>query len=74
MKQTAVGFYYLELKKILNNIIVNQEQVNEMVEALEKAKKLEKQQIIEAYEIGSGENTLLPNEDSEKYYNETFKK
>ena len=74
MKQTAVEFYYLELKKILNNIIVNQEQVNQMVEALEKAKELEKQQIVDAYVIGSGENTLLPNEDSEKYYNETFKK
>lgn len=74
MKQTAVEFYYLGLKKILNNIIVTNEQVNEMVSVLEKAKQIEKQHIIEAYEIGSGEDPLLPNEDSEKYYNKTFKK
>ena len=74
MKQTAIEFYHLELKKILNNIIVTKEQVNEMIDALEKAKETEKEQIIDAYVIGSGENTLLPNEDSEKYYNETFKK
>ena len=74
MKQTAIEFYHLELKKILNNIIVTKEQVNEMIDALEKAKAMEKQHIIEAYEIGSGEDPLLPNEDSEKYYNKTFKK
>lgn len=74
MKQTAVEFYHLELKRILNNIIVTNEQVFEMIDALEKSKELEKQQIIEAYEIGSGEDTLLPNEDSEKYYKKTFKK
>jgi len=43
---------------------------------IEKAKEMEKQQIIDAFESGvydGGENVSQYNMNSEQYYNETFK-
>ena len=45
---------------------------NANVEIIEKAKEMEKQQIIEAH--NNGKNILPPNESAEQYYKETFGK
>lgn len=63
MKQSAVKYLYEKLfweKLELNDI------------DFEKAKEMEKQQIIDAFNEGKYENTGYG--DSETYYNETFKK
>lgn len=64
MKQTAVEWLKFRYK---NNI-------NLMDYDFEQAKEIEKQNIIDAYTIGGCENDLLPNEEAEQYYNETFNK
>ena len=38
-----------------------------------RAKAMEKQQIIDAHTIGQDENPIFPNNQAEQYYNETFK-
>ena len=66
MKQTAVEWLY----RWLND---NQEEtIEEAIEAFEKAKAMEKEQIVNAYD--EGEYDCGCNGDSEQYYNKTFKK
>ena len=60
MKQTAVEWFFNELQRMQYFI------GNDMVEAYNQAKEMEKQQIIDAYKEGVGF--------AEQYYNETFKK
>ena len=45
----------------------------EAYEALEKAKEMEKQQIINAHNSGYSEGIYQSCESGEQYYNETFK-
>ena len=63
MKQTAVEWLATYLKGITS---LNCDEV------IEKAKAMEKEQIINAYD--DGEYDCGCNGDSEQYYNETFKK
>ena len=66
MKQTAVEWLIDELKD--NGI----DYLDLAYEIIEKAKEMEKQQIVDAYIEGYSSN--LNASDSEKYYNETYKK
>jgi hypothetical protein len=73
MKQTAVEWLY---KQIYNEYKIS---IHDGI--MEQAKEMEKQQIIDSYEEGYLQCTIygLPQksrkhfEDSEQYYNETFK-
>jgi hypothetical protein len=65
MKQTAVEWFFNELQRMQYFI------GNDMVEAYNQAKEMEKQQIIDAH--NNGKNILPPNENGEQYYNDTFK-
>jgi hypothetical protein len=65
MKQTAVEWFFNELQRMQYFI------GNDMVEAYNQAKEMEKQQIIDAH--NNGKNILPPNENGEQYYNDTFR-
>ena len=66
MKQTAVEWLY----RWLND---NQEEtIEEAIEAFEKAKVMEKRQIINAYD--KGEYDCGYNGNGKQYYNKTYKK
>lgn len=66
---TAVDFLHSEYKRIFGDVLVKPSQAIETVDALEKAKEMFEQQIIDAYNKN-------PNyfDSAEQYYNETFKK
>ena len=64
MKQTAVEWLFF----MLNNPNRNQEFANKL---FEKAKAMEKEQIIDAYD--KGEFNQGCNEDADQYYNENYK-
>jgi hypothetical protein len=65
MKQTAVDWFFNELQRMQYFI------GNDMVEAYNQAKKMEKQQIIDAYnEGGCNWDSEL---EAEQYYSETFR-
>jgi len=61
MKQTAVEWLVEQLPMRIKN---------SMMDEIEQAKEMEKEQIIEAH--NSGKNILPPNENGEQYYNETY--
>ena len=67
MKLTAVEFLHSEYKKIFGNVVISTEQLFIISDNLEKAKELEKQQIIDAFEEGS-----LDIMHSQQYYEENF--
>jgi hypothetical protein len=77
--KTAVEYLHSEYKRILGSVLVTPQQVIEMSDALEKAKEMEKEQIIEAHFNGCEIGEMFNNEnrafitDSEEYYNRTFK-
>ena len=68
MKQTAVEW-------LVDELILEGFNVPKVF--YDKAKAMEKEQIIESYCVGCAEiikdNSIFPRETSEKYYNETFK-
>ena len=72
MKQTAVE--WLE-KEIFRRYKFRLQQLNcqPLEEAIQQAKEIEKQQIIDAYEAGNYENGMGRCE-PEQYYNDTFNK
>ena len=59
-------------------IILNEEEFKKITYAIEQAKEMEKQQIIESYCQGcydiTKDNSIFPREKSEDYYNQTFNK
>lgn len=68
MKQTAVEW-------LLDNLIsepYSEEDFNHNSNMWDKAKEMEKQQIIDAY--NENENYMCDGTDGEQYYNETFNK
>ena len=71
MKQTTVEWLLEQLELHYNG-------ENDMYysDFVEKAKEMEKQQIIDAYRVGKVEATFTPEKLTigEQYYNETFKK
>ena len=79
MAQTAVEFLVKELRVRLLTIksepdgFVRETMINNFLIDTEKAKEMEKQQIINAYENGysDSDNTFKLNK---QYYNETFNK
>ena len=67
MKQTAVEW-------LINCIeSMNWGEITTRKELYEKAKAMEKEQIMDAYQKGSTRELGNRNEDAEQYYNETFK-
>jgi hypothetical protein len=76
-KQTAVEFLHSEYKKIIGDTQVTFSQMLKITDTLEQAKEMEKQQIIDAYDLGSLSDMQYPNpktviENGKQYYNETF--
>lgn len=67
MKQTAVEWFQDQIIKIVNGTCDLSE-----IQIYEQAKKMEKEQIIDAYD--KGEFNQGCNGDAEQYYNEIFKK
>lgn len=69
MKQTAVELLAESLR------FTNKEVYAELYEAILQAKEIEKQQIVDAYIDGLGEQPVpfFSNFQAEQYYNETFK-
>lgn len=71
MRQTAVEWLVEEINKLTGLTI----QMDEPI--IEKAKEMEKQNIIESYCQGCfdmwKDNGIVPRETSEDYYNRTFK-
>ena len=67
MEQTAVEWLFL----MLNNPNKDKKFANKL---LDKAKELEKQQIIDAHLNAQGYNDSPAIRSAEQYYNETFKK
>jgi hypothetical protein len=67
MKQTAVEWFFNELQRMQYFI------GNDMVEAYNQAKEMEKQQIIDAYKQGQFDGDIIRDTDAEQYYNQTFK-
>jgi hypothetical protein len=66
MKQTAVEWFFNELQRMQYFI------GNDMVEAYNQAKEMEKQQIIDAYDKAYPYD-VIGYDASEQYYNETYK-
>lgn len=76
MKQTAVEFLVKELSEILGPLETQPMQNLLMVDAIKKAKEMEKQQIIDAVDSAnkkwrSSHAEFILN--GQQYYNETFK-
>jgi hypothetical protein len=69
MKQTAVEWLLNKVWDLDNDYFTVP---NELIEMLENAKEMEKQQIIDAYWGSSNFDSEA--KEGEKYYNETFKK
>ena len=67
MKQTAVEWFQDQIIKIVNGTCDLSE-----IQIYEQAKKMEKEQIIDAYD--KGEFNQGCNGNAEQYYNEIFKK
>lgn len=72
MKQTAVEWLY---KNLLDNPMSNQDVIYN-INVFEKAKEMEKQQIIDAYKEGMGnvDGWIVNKNGVEEYYDEQFKK
>jgi len=70
MKQTAVEWLISKIERNKNPSITQKE----VVEYIEQAKEMEKQQIIEAHAVGRIKECRGINTDGEHYYNEKFNK
>jgi hypothetical protein len=75
-KQTALDFLLTELDIAK---LISRENLIMAAEVVRQAKEMEKQQIIDAYDLGSLSDMQYPDpktviENGEQYYNETFKK
>lgn len=69
MKQTAVEWFSDEISEIIGKIPLSQEKEDKLIQTLEQAKEMEKQQIVDAYKEGVDGTKL-----AEQYYKETFNK
>lgn len=74
-KQTAVEFLLEEFSSIFGKLNFTAVQGLLLKDALEKAKEMEKEQIMQSYNDGKGAATVnyKKNMSLEQYYNETFK-
>ena len=78
MKQTAVEYLIKEFSNILGKIQTEPLQDLFLIDAMEKAKEMEKQQIIDAYGVKVKHSieqgtTVYTQTFGEQYYNEQFK-
>ena len=78
MKQTAVEFLIKEFSEILGKIKTQPMEDLLLVDAINKAKEMEKQQIIDAYDEGYGTRDafgdVTENNTGEQHYTETYGK
>lgn len=77
MEQTAVEWFSDEISEIIGKIPLSQEQEKKLINTLEQAKEMEKQQIIDfANDLlaQNDKNYIAMPDLAEQYYNETFKK
>jgi hypothetical protein len=72
MKQTAVEWLSQQVSEIIGTTPLSQKQEEKLINTINKALEMEKQQIIEAF-IGHDSDTEDNLEVAEQYYNETFK-
>ena len=75
-KQTSVDFLIEEFSAIFGKVNFTAMQGLLLKDAVERAKEMEKEQIIEAHLHGMDSIPVDPNYkgDAENYYNETYKK
>jgi hypothetical protein len=73
-KQTSVDFLIEEFSAIFGKVNFTAMQGLLLKDAVERAKEMEKEQIMMAYNDGRVNQGLKQNKNSEKYYNETYKK
>jgi hypothetical protein len=71
-KQTAVNFLLEEFNEILRNVNFTVMQALILKDAVEEAREMEKEQIMEAFEDGNEQGFICKT--GEEYYNETYKK
>jgi hypothetical protein len=70
-KETAVEYLTKEFSDILGPLDTKPMQDLLLVDAIKRAKEMEKQQIIDAYERGDKYKFEVP---GEQYYNETYER
>jgi thiamine pyrophosphate-dependent acetolactate synthase large subunit-like protein len=73
MEQTAVEYLADKVSEIIGWIPQTVEQEEALLEALEKAKEMEKEQIIDAHIHAQFNVILAKKEIAEQYYTKTFK-
>jgi hypothetical protein len=73
MKQTAVEYLIKEFSNILGKIQTEPLQDLFLIDAINKSKEMEKQQIIEGYQNGSIDTLKDELKFGKQYYNEQFK-
>jgi len=74
MEKTAIEWFSDEISKIIGNIPLSQEQEEKLINTLEQAKEIEKQQLEQFYNHGKW--AIIEHghgESFEDYYNQTFK-
>jgi hypothetical protein len=75
--KTAVEWYANQIEqleiKILQGYISNNQAIAELPNILDKAKQMEKKQIVDTYVVGYGKGITHGAINAEQYYNETFK-
>ena len=76
MKQTAVEWFSESISEILGKIPLTEKQENLCINALNQAKEMFEQQIIDSHLDGQSidEKQKFGVSDAKQYYNETFKK
>ena len=73
MEQTAVKFLHSEYKRIFSDVLIDAQKAFEISDALEQAKEMEKQQIIDTWN-NADENYYCDYDGTvEKYLYEFFK-
>jgi hypothetical protein len=73
VKQTAVEFAFEELNKWRIENFGEGALIGIPQEVLDKAKQMEKEQIMDAFNDGINDECIGGNKSPEQYYNETFK-
>lgn len=73
-KQTAVDFLIEEFNAILGKVNFTAMQGLLINDAVEKAREMEKEQIIDSFGEGNKYNGWALKHEPEEYYNETYKK
>jgi hypothetical protein len=71
MKQTAVEWLVEELSDVLGPMDTNSIRDLLLMDAINRAKEMEKEQIIDAFILGELQQGF--EDEAEQYYNETFK-